>query len=124
MDVQLTPYALILIAALALNLFVWSVVYGQPRKGPVNTAFLLVTTCASLWILAEGLVYYVTFPPYTRLLIMRLSGLFWIPIGFLFLNFVNRLLGREPNWFFRGFMYSCIVIGICRISCLSSSTLA
>ncbi len=80
--------------ALLTNFFVGSFVFGQRRKDAVNRAFLLFNASTSLWILGEVLV---SLPCGCGLeaLIFKINGIFWIPIGTLFLAFVYKLLSRR-----------------------------
>jgi signal transduction histidine kinase/ActR/RegA family two-component response regulator len=89
-------YAMIPVLAFVLDLFVWTFVYGQRRRDPVNRAFLLFTAFASLWVLCE---IHFAFPASfgNEMLVLRLISLFWIPLGFLFLNFAYRLTGKAPD---------------------------
>ncbi len=88
-------FALIPLSALLINFFVWSVVYGQRRRDPVNRAFLLFNLFISSWILCEAAVFYTPLSDTVRLWIFRLSALTWMPVGILYLHFTNKLLGRQ-----------------------------
>ncbi len=92
----MNPYAALPATAWLLNIIVWSFVYGQRRKNPINYAFLLFTGWASTWLLIKFALY-LPFSVENEMAIFKVAALFWVPLGFLFLNFSYRLVGRKTD---------------------------
>jgi signal transduction histidine kinase/CheY-like chemotaxis protein len=107
----LTPYAIPPIAAFAINLVVWSYIYGQRKKDPVNRAFLLFSASAGGW-LGTHLLLYIPQIWTIHELVFTVQSIFWIPIGCLFLNFAYALTGRRRDRFFKAAVIITVAFNI------------
>jgi PAS domain S-box-containing protein len=90
-------YPFITSLAILINTFLWSVVYGQTRKSPVNKAFLLLIGSTWVWAVTEFFEFFYPLDPTVRVLAFRFSAAFWIPLGLLFLHFTNKILNRKTG---------------------------
>lgn len=97
-------YALIPFMAFVITTFGFSMVFGWRRKEPIARSFLLLTGCFATWIFSELIAYHTQLNHTHRLVIIRLSGLIWMPSGLLFLNFALHLTRRKAHrfWYFWG----------------------
>ncbi len=86
-------------------IFVWSFVFGQRRKDPVNNAYLIFTGTGATWLGLELLLYVPGLSGYEHLLLHAVIP-FWMMTGFLFLNFTYKLIDRRPD-----LMYWLILAG-------------
>lgn len=108
-------YPLIVLTALAVNLFVWSFVYGQRRTDKVNRAFLLATGWSTLWILAE-LVLCLDLSRGYEAVIHRFLTAVWLFVGFFFLHFVYRLIDRTLDKGYYGFLAASFFVSVIGVS--------
>jgi signal transduction histidine kinase len=94
--------------AFLLNTVVWSYVFGQRRKEPVNRAFLLFSAAVGGW-LATDIITYLPWMQGIEGFVYRTQALFWVPIGFLFLNFAYALVGRKSDTLYGAALLSALL---------------
>ncbi|MCP4197729.1 MAG: hypothetical protein GY762_11330, partial [Proteobacteria bacterium] len=99
-------YPIITFLSILVNTFLWSVVYGQPRKSPVSRAFLLLIGSTWAWVVTAYFAFFYPLDPTARLLLFRFEAAFWLPLGLLTLNIANKLLDLKVGKFF--YVYGAI----------------
>ncbi len=92
--------------ALLINVFTWSYIFAQSRKTPEKKAYLIYCMFLILWqfttlLLRTPDVHFYTF------FLLKLRAVFWLPVGFLFLNFMYVFLKQKKNFTF--FLFFCFV---------------
>ncbi|MBD3347054.1 MAG: response regulator [Chitinivibrionales bacterium] len=109
---MITFHTLIPLLPALANLFIFAYIYGQRRKTPVSKAFLLFAFFAFF----IGIIHFLLYTPLTPTLetiVKCLITPFFIPLGFLFLNFVFALLGKKPNylyWFSLALVFGSVIL--------------
>lgn len=93
-------FVLFPIVALFVNTIVWAYVLGQRKHEPVNRAFLLFSASTGGWLTTDLATYFPSIIGFESIL-FRIQGIFWVPIGFLFLNFAYALVGRKADRYHR-----------------------
>ena len=91
-----------------VNLITITYVFAQNWKGPVNRAYIYFLLSANVWV-ALDMVEFINFPGNAPSWFDKLTSVFWIPIGFLFLNFIYHWLQKEKDLIYRIFFSSAIV---------------
>ncbi len=90
---------LIPLAALLFNNFTWGFVWAQKRKNRVNLAYIMLSVFVSCW-LTQNLILWMPVDHYYTDFLMNLNPIFWLPIGFMFLNFSFAYLNKKKNTFY------------------------
>jgi hypothetical protein len=109
----MNAYFLIPLFALIFNNLTWGYVLAQERKNPVNRAYLVLSMAVSFW-LTQNLILWLTANKFWCDILIVLNPLFWLPIGFLFLNFSYVYLNRKHDFFY--FLSLFFTLGIIFIS--------
>ena len=91
-----------------VNLITITYVFAQNWKGPVNRAYIYFLLSANVWV-ALDMVEFINFPGNAPSWFDKLTSVSWIPIGFLFLNFIYHWLQKEKDLIYRIFFSSAIV---------------
>jgi signal transduction histidine kinase/ActR/RegA family two-component response regulator len=92
-------YPLMLILALIVNVFFIAAVHSLRRSEPISNSFILYIGWTSAWLFLEFILQI----PISRgheLVICKILAVFWITVGFVFLNFIYRLLLRPHDKIF------------------------
>ncbi|HEX3045805.1 MAG TPA: histidine kinase N-terminal 7TM domain-containing protein [Bacillota bacterium] len=97
-------------------LITWSYILAQNRKSPVNRAYLVLSGVISGWNVLN-LIIWSPIPRDAQLFFLRFSPLFWVPVGFLFLNFVYVVINKRRDYLY---FTSLIITVIAVILCLAS----
>lgn len=95
----MNPFAILPIIAFAVILVVWSYILGQRKRDPVNRAFLLFSGFCGIWLCIH-LLFYIPSVWGIHKPLYIIQAFFWIPCGFLFLNFAYALVGRQRDRFY------------------------
>ncbi len=97
--------------AFLLNTVVWSYVFGQRSRESVNTAFLMFSAAAGGWLATDLFMLLPGIHGFASI-VYRLQAIFWVPIGFLFLNFAYALVGRKPDTLHRAMLLSSLLCSL------------
>jgi signal transduction histidine kinase/CheY-like chemotaxis protein len=89
-------YILIPIVAFIVNTFVWSYVLGQRQQDPVSRNYLLLSTACGGWIIGDFLMLSPLINGY-EMVVINAQAPFWIPTGFLFMNFAYALADKRHD---------------------------
>ena len=98
--------------ATLINVFTWSYIFAQSRKTPEKKAFLIYCMFLIFWQFTTFLVR----TPDVHLnhfYLVKLRALFWLPVGFLFLNFIYVFLQQKRDltyFMFFGFVPVSIIL--------------
>jgi PAS domain S-box-containing protein len=90
---------LIPLCALLFNNLTWGYVLAQKQKKPVNQAYLILSVSVSCW-LTQNLILWLPVDKLWYDILIFLNPIFWLPIGFLFLNFSYAYLNRKRDFFY------------------------
>ena len=86
------------ILAFVLAVMLWTYVYAQHNRTPVNKTFLWFTFAAMGWLGTELLIYF-PFARHYETAIYKFSSLFWVFIGLSYLEFATAISGRKRGVF-------------------------
>jgi PAS domain S-box-containing protein len=89
-------WSLIPLVAFLVNSFTWVYLFARRRSAQVNRAYLIFAAAISLWVLMDVFSWQPV-PELALLVLQRVQLFFWIPLGFLFLNFAYALLRRARD---------------------------
>lgn len=92
-------YSLLPTIALLLNLFVSVYILAQKRNSRVNRAYLYYSFNLSFWIFCEIIVRQ-NIPSEYITQTFKYASIFWMALGFWFLNFSYEFLDKEKDKFF------------------------
>jgi PAS domain S-box-containing protein len=90
---------LIPLGALIFNNFTWGYVLAQRRKKTVNQAYLILSISVSCW-LTQNLILWLPVDKFWNDVLIFLNPIFWLPIGFLYLNFSYAYLSRKRDFIY------------------------
>ncbi|MFW5856440.1 MAG: histidine kinase N-terminal 7TM domain-containing protein, partial [Planctomycetota bacterium] len=102
------PFALLPLASFVAILFAAAHITAQNRRSPVNLAFLALSVALGGWALVTFLAK-LPLPNELVAVLFRITTLFWIPVGVLWLFFIKALLGRRPGWVTKTLLPLCVV---------------
>jgi PAS domain S-box-containing protein len=94
-------YIAIPLVAIIIDLIISTYVFANNRRGPVNRAYLLLAGLFAVWMMFD-IVHWSPVPARTIIPLLKMQSIFWIPIGFVFLNFSYVFLGRKWDVFYFG----------------------
>jgi PAS domain S-box-containing protein len=89
-------WSLIPLVAFLVNSFTWVYLFARRRTAQANRAYLIFAAAISLWALLDFFSWQPVSEQALQLL-QRVQLLFWVPIGFFFLNFIYALLRRARD---------------------------
>ncbi|MCG6881493.1 MAG: response regulator [Deltaproteobacteria bacterium] len=91
-----------------INVFAWSYIYAQKHYTAVNRTCLIFLASLLGWVFCDFLAWMPT-PSTWKVPLFRIACIFWIPSGFLFLNFIYAFLGKEKDLFYKIMLTACAV---------------
>lgn len=95
-------------ASVLINVFAWSYIFAQKQNTAVNKTFLIVMAGLLGWVFCDFIAWMPT-PPSWKIPLFRIACIFWIPSGFLFLNFTYAFLEKEKDVFYKVMLAACAV---------------
>ncbi|MCL6589197.1 MAG: PAS domain S-box protein [Firmicutes bacterium] len=101
--------------AFIICLVTWSYILAQHRKSPVNRAYLILSGVIGGWNIIN-LILWSPVHQGLRVIIMRFSPLFWVPTGFLFLNFVYVVINKRRDYLFFLVMFLTVIATILSVA--------
>lgn len=91
--------AIIPLCSFVIILFVWFYIWAGPTKTPAKRAMLFFAALDLVFLGFELLMFIPAFEPYIPIFFLVMSP-FWIFLGFGFLNFVYRWIGKKNDLFY------------------------
>ena len=101
-------YLLLPFGSILINVFAWSYIYAQKHHTAVNKTCLIFLASLLGWVFCDFAAWMPT-PPSSKVPIFRIACIFWIPSGFLFLNFTYAFLGKQKDIFYKIMLTACII---------------
>ncbi len=95
-------------SSILINVFAWSYIYAQKEDTAVNKTCLIFLASLLGWVFCDFLAWLPT-PAYWKMPILKIACIFWIPSGFMFLNFTYAFLDREKDLFYKIMLVGCVV---------------
>ncbi|MCP4604930.1 MAG: response regulator [Proteobacteria bacterium] len=89
-------HALIPLAALILNQFIWVYIFAKNRTMPVNRAFLLFCGALSMWLGLEFLSW-IEISDSMQGPLQKIMAIAWLSVGFLYINFIYAVLEKKRD---------------------------
>ena len=93
-------------ASVLINVFAWSYIYAQKHYTAVNRTCLIFLASLLGWVFCDLLAWMPT-PSTWKVPLFRIACIFWIPTGFLFLNFIYAFLEKEKDIFYKIMLTAC-----------------
>ena len=91
----------LLIPSAAWVVYFFMIVYVLARKrtNPITIHYSIYIGNLAIWV---GILFYIWSPvdDSIRILLIKLTSLFWLPAGFLFMNFIYAFLGKKRDAIF------------------------
>ena len=94
-------------ASILINVFAWSYIAAQKQNSAVNKTCLIFLGGLLGWVFCDFILWLPT-PPSWKMPILKVACIFWIPSGFLFLNFTYAFLGKEKDVFYKVMFTGCV----------------
>jgi len=101
-------YLFLPFASILINVFAWSYIYAQKQNTAVNKTCLIFLASLLGWVFCDFIAWMPT-PPSWKIPLFRIACIFWIPSGFLFLNFTYAFLEKEKDIFYKIMLAACAV---------------
>ena len=95
-------------ASVLINVFTWSYIFAQKQKTAVNKTCLIFLAGLLGWVFCDFIAWMPT-PPSWKVPLFKIACIFWIPSGFLFLNFTYAFLEKQKDIFYKLMLAACIV---------------
>lgn len=108
-------------ASVLINVFAWSYIYAQKHYTAVNRTCLIFLASLLGWVFCDFLAWMPT-PPTWKVSIFKVACIFWIPSGFLFLNFTYAFLEKEKDIFYKIMLTACAAVVF--VSLITNLTIA
>ncbi len=108
-------YAFVPLLAFIINGFTWTYVYAQKQKNPTNTAYLILSGILGGWLALDFILWL----PINRtwlVPLLRFQSIFWLSVGFWFLNLTYIFLKRRKNLPYYIFLISTVASVLVSIS--------
>ena len=93
-------------ASVLINVFAWSYIYAQKHYTAVNRTCLIFLASLLGWVFCDLLAWMPT-PASWKVPIFKIACIFWVPSGFLFLNFIYAFLEKEKDIFYKIMLAAC-----------------
>ncbi len=100
-------YLFLPFASVLINVFAWSYIYAQKQGTAVNKTCLIFLASLLGWVFCDLLAWMPT-PASWKVPIFKIACIFWVPSGFLFLNFTYAFLEKEKDIFYKIMMGACV----------------
>jgi len=100
-------YLLLPFGSILINVFAWSYIYAQKQNTAVNKTCLIFLASLLGWVFCDFIAWMPT-PPASKVPIFKVACIFWIPSGFLFLNFTYAFLEKQKDIFYKVMLAACI----------------
>ena len=97
------------LASVLINVFTWSYIYAQKQKTAVNKTCLIFLAGLLGWVFCD-LIAWMPTPPSWKVPLLKIACIFWIPSGFLFLNFSYAFLEKQKDVFYKLMLTACVVV--------------
>ena len=94
-------------SSILINVFAWSYIYAQKQDTAVNKTCLIFLASLLGWVFCDFILWLPT-PPSWKMPILKVACIFWIPSGFLFLNFTYAFLEKEKDFFYKVMFTGCV----------------
>jgi len=101
-------YLFLPFASVLINVFAWSYIYAQKQQTAVNKTCLIFLASLLGWVFCD-LIAWMPTPASWKEPIFRIACIFWIPSGFLFLNFAYAFLEKEKDLFYKITFGACVL---------------
>ena len=108
-------YLLLPFGSILINVFAWSYIYAQKQDTAVNKTCLIFLASLLGWVFCDFIAWMPT-PPASKVPIFKIACIFWVPSGFLFLNFTYAFLKKEKDIFYKIMLAVCIIAVIVSIT--------
>jgi len=100
LGVGMNYYLFLPFASVLINVFAWSYIYAQKQGTAINKTCLIFLASLLGWVFCDFIAWMPT-PPSWKVVLFKIACIFWIPSGFLFLNFTYAFLEKERDIFYR-----------------------
>jgi PAS domain S-box-containing protein len=97
------------IASVLINVFAWSYIYAQKQRTAVNNTCLIFLAGLLGWVFCDFLSWMPT-PPSWKIPLFKIACIFWVPSGFLFLNFTYAFLEKQKDFFYKLMLAACATV--------------
>ncbi len=101
-------YLFLPLGSILINVFAWSYIYAQKQDTAVNKTCLVFLASLLGWVFCDFIAWMPT-PPSSKVPILKIACIFWIPSGFLFLNFTYAFLEKQKDIFYKIMLTACII---------------
>jgi|GEM_PF-1326383 len=101
-------YLFLPFASVLINVFAWSYIYAQKQDTAVNKTCLIFLASLLGWVFCDFIAWMPT-PASWKVPIFRIACIFWVPSGFLFLNFTYAFLEKERDTFYKVTLGACVL---------------
>ncbi|MBN1114306.1 MAG: hypothetical protein JXA66_03105, partial [Oligoflexia bacterium] len=92
------------LASCFINLFLGIQVYTQRSRNAANRAFVLMCIMLVCWSFMDFVLWLPVISPEKKYMLYTIQHIFWVPIGAIFLNVVNKLLDIRKDFFVTFFL--------------------
>lgn len=107
-------FSFIPFAAFFVNSLLATYLFAKRKGNKVNNAYYLFAISLMFWAFGDFLLWLKINPEWYHPILV-IQSIFWIPVGFLFLNFVYMFIRRKRNhvyWIFLGFNVAAILLSV------------
>ena len=94
-----------------INSYIWILIYKKRRKDPINNSFLIFAGSVSLWAIIDFITY-MDIPAEWVIPLLKFNSIFWIPTGFLLLNFTYTFIKKKKRIIFLLFFIASVLLCI------------
>ena len=101
--------------SILINVFAWSYIYAQKQDTAVNKTCLIFLASLLGWVFCDFIAWLPT-PPSWKMPIFKIACIFWIPSGFLFLNFTYAFLEKRKDIFYKVMLAGCVTAVLISLS--------
>ena len=113
-------YLFLPFGSILINVFAWSYIYAQKQYTAVNKTCLIFLASLLGWVFCDFLTWLPTPSPWKTPL-FKIACIFWVPSGFLFLNFTYAFLNKKRDIFYKIVLSACLLAVI--VSLLTDLTI-
>lgn len=107
-------FSFIPFAAFFVNSLLATYLFAKRKGNKINNAYYLFALALMFWAFGDFLLWLKIEPSWYET-ILKVQSVFWIPVGFLFLNFVYMFIRRKRNfvyWAFLGLNAVAILLSV------------
>ncbi|MCP4760599.1 MAG: hypothetical protein GY870_02385, partial [archaeon] len=101
-------YSLIPLATFLVNLFLFAYIMSLSKKNKTYIAYMIFVLPLAIWQLLDFFAWS-QIPEEVAEVIIRVEVILWVWVGFLFINFIYKFIGRKPDYLFKIFLVFAIL---------------